>query len=77
MIDHGCASAPVDTANSNTAEAPIGPSRCSVTSMPNNCLLINALMNIPAQAPKAARDHSAGWVLREWGMKLRKSVFNG
>src|SRR5471032_2864090 len=63
MIDQGWASAPEDTANSNTAEAPSGPSRCSATSMPNTWAHTQTLNSVPRAMPIAARLHSAGRVL--------------
>src|SRR5450830_818564 len=75
MIDHGWARAPDETANSNTADAPRGPSRCRATSMPNTWAQTHTLSRVPKAMPIAARLHSAGRVLMAAGNQ-RASIHN-
>ncbi|CRM99159.1 hypothetical protein [Pseudomonas sp. 34 E 7] len=76
MIDQGCANAPDDTANNNTADAPSGPSRCRATSMPNTWAHTQTLNRAPNAMPMAARLHSAGRVLMAAGNQ-RASIEKG
>lgn len=71
MMDHGCASGLAGTANSSTAEAPIGATSRGTGTGPSGTQCIAAPVNrIPTSAPAAERRRSVQRTVTGAGAKL-------